>query len=49
MPDIAMYLHMSPETLSRAIGELRKPGWLQVRASDFILTDVESARRRTRL
>jgi CRP/FNR family transcriptional regulator len=47
--DIAMYLHMSPETLSRTIGELRKAGWLQVMASEFILTDVESTRRKTRL
>jgi CRP/FNR family transcriptional regulator len=47
--DIAMYLQMSPETLSRALGELRDNGALRVTGSAFVLTDVRQARQRTRL
>lgn len=47
--DIAMYLNMSPETLSRAIGKLRDAGSLRVDTSAFTLTDVQQARQRTRL
>jgi len=47
--DIAMYLHMSPETLSRTMRELRDAGALWVSGSTFVLTDVRQARQRTRL
>ena len=47
--DIAMYLQMSPETLSRALAELRGKGALRVTGATFVLTDVRQARKRSRL
>jgi CRP-like cAMP-binding protein len=47
--DIATYLQMSPETLSRTIGELRAAGLLTVEGDRFSLPDVQRARVRTRL
>jgi CRP/FNR family transcriptional regulator len=47
--DIAMYLHMSPETLSRTLGDLRNEGTLRVSGTTFVLTDIRQARQRTRL
>lgn len=46
--DIAMYLHMSPETLSRTMGALRDARALRVSGATFVLTDVRQARQQTR-
>jgi CRP/FNR family transcriptional regulator len=47
--DIAMYLNMSPETLSRTLGALRDEGALRVSGSTFVVMDVELLRQRTSL
>jgi CRP/FNR family transcriptional regulator len=41
--DIALYLHMSPETLSRTIAELRRDSLLDVGRHSFTLRDIDLA------
>lgn len=45
--DIARYLNITPETLSRSLGRLRKHNLLQMEGTGFNLPDVEQARRLT--
>lgn len=47
--DIAYYLHMTPETLSRNLAQLRRAGLLQVRHDRFSLPDTDRARSITQL
>lgn len=47
--DIARYLHMTPETLSRNLARLRGQGLLQVEQDRFVLPDAVQARRLTEI
>ena len=47
--DIARYLRMTPETLSRNLLQLRHSGLLQLKHDCFVLPDVERARAVTQL
>ena len=47
--DIAYYLHMTPETLSRNLAQLRRTGLLQVQHDRFTLPDADRARVITQL
>lgn len=47
--DIASYLHMTPETLSRNLAQLRRQGLLQLHDNRFTLPDTSRARAITGL
>ena len=47
--DIASYLHMTPETLSRNLAQLRRQGLLQLHENRFTLPDTTRARAITGL
>jgi len=47
--DIARYLHIAPETLSRHLGQLRRQGLLQLQQDRFVLPDTSRAKHLTRL
>lgn len=47
--DIARYLQMTPETLSRNLGQLRREGLLELDDNRFSLPDAERARQVTQL
>jgi CRP/FNR family transcriptional regulator len=47
--DIARYLHISPETLSRTLAKLRKDGLLKIEHDLFALPEPERARQATQL
>lgn len=42
--DIARYLHVTPETLSRNLAQLKREGLLQVNKNSFVLPDAPRAR-----
>lgn len=45
--DIARYLHLTPETLSRGLAQLKRDGLLFVSKDRFMLPDTNRARRAT--
>lgn len=47
--DIARYLHMTPETFSRNLAQLRRDGLLQFDNDRFVLPDTARARQMTQL
>jgi CRP/FNR family transcriptional regulator len=47
--DIARYLHITPETLSRNLAQLRREGLLQLEQDRFVVPDAPRARRLTQL
>lgn len=47
--DIARYLHITPETLSRNLAQLRRDGLLQLEQDRFVVPDAPRARRLTQL
>ncbi len=47
--DIARYLHITPETLSRNLAQLRREGLLQLEQDRFVVPDAPRARQLTQL
>ena len=42
--DVARYLHLTPETFSRNLAQLKRDGLLLIHKSEFVLPDIERAR-----